>query len=404
MEDIIKKMYERGVIIYGGGRIGKQIIKELQNNHIPLVSVWDRNAENISNVEKIKLPDYQYSEKETVIIICIFSEKICEEIKEELKNHAFQTIISIYSEELSVLHCNLEKKNFNFKRCRKCILTTGGCKEYIMELKKDREQYIDEIDTLFLAPTLKCTLNCIHCAQHTGEYKKKKIDVDWDYEIFKKVWKKAEQVFGWIKEVRFGSGELFLYKDWEKIVRICLDSEWIGSVGIITNGIHSLSEEQYFFLSDPKIVVLLDDYSSKLEEKQKQLLEKTKEFFYKYNVNFAVLDNNEGTWYAFGEIKDYHLKETELKYLYQKCVVNRCFFLTSDYQFSICGRANIAKDLGYIDTTKEDCIELMSYEDVEKIREKIRTLLKKDHLEICRYCAGCCQIIAAGEQNKRERT
>lgn len=79
-------------------------------------------------------------------------------------------------------------------------------------------------------------------------------------------------------------------------------------------------------------------------------------------------------------------------------------FLTSDYQFSICGRANIAKDLGYIDTTKEDCIELMSYEDVEKIREKIRTLLKKDHLEICRYCAGCCQIIAAGEQNKREHT
>lgn len=400
MNNVIEVMQKRGVIVYGGGRIGKQIIKELEMNHISVESVWDRNAENIGNVDKIKLPDYQYQDKEIFIIICIFSKKACERIEEELRKHAFQNILNIYSAELSMIHCNLEKKSFNKKKCNKCILTTSGCKEYIEELRKDRKQYLD-IETLFLCPTEKCTLNCLYCQQCTSEYKEKKIDVDWKYEEFAKVWKKAEWIFGWIKEVRFGGGELFLNKDWKKIVRICLDSEWIGSISIITNGIHKLSKEDYQFLSEEKIVVLLDDYTSKLERSQIELFEKTKESFLKYDVNFVVLNNNEGTWYQFGKIENHHLTDNELKKLYQTCLINQCYFITSDYTFSICGRANVARDFGYVDTTKNDCVEILSCTEVERIREKIRNLMEKEYLEICQYCAGCSQKILAGEQKIR---
>ncbi len=242
METIIKKMQERGVIVYGGGRIGKQIIKELQTHHIPILCVWDRNAEKIGNVEKIQLPKDQEVEKETFIIICLFSKKVSEQIKEELKEKGFLNVFYSDAKELSILHCEFEKKEFDLRQCNRCVLSTGGCREYQEKLKKEKETYL-HLDTLFLSPTAKCTLNCRNCAQMTGEYQKKKKGIDWEVPIFEKVWKRVEQVFGWIKEVRFGGGELFLHKDWKALIAICQKSEWVGSIGIITNGIYRLSEE-----------------------------------------------------------------------------------------------------------------------------------------------------------------
>lgn len=400
METIIKKMQERGVIVYGGGRIGKQIIKELQTHHIPILCVWDRNAEKIGNVEKIQLPKDQEVEKETFIIICLFSKKVSEQIKEELKEKGFLNVFYSDAKELSILHCEFEKKEFDLRQCNRCVLSTGGCREYQEKLKKEKETYL-HLDTLSLSPTAKCTLNCRNCAQMTGEYQKKKKGIDWEVPIFEKVWKRVEQVFGWIKEVRFGGGELFLHKDWKALIAICQKSEWVGSIGIITNGIYRLSEEDYRFLSHPKIIVLLDDYTSKLESNQKKIWEETKQSFFNYNVNFVVLDNTEGTWYQFGKFEKNLLEERDLKHLYQECTVNRCFMLTMDYCFSICGRATVAKDLGYVNTTKEDCVSLYHEEEIETVREKIKALMEREYLEICRYCNGSNQIIPAGEQNER---
>ena len=302
METIIEKMKENGVIVYGGGRIGKQVIKELQNHHISILCVWDRNAERMRNVEKIQLPNAQGVAKETFIIICLFSKKVSEQIKEELEGKGFSNVFYSDAPELSVLHCDSGKKNFDFKQCNQCVLTTGGCREYQEKLKKEKETYIN-LGTLFLMPTVRCTINCKNCAQMTGEYRKKKKIIDWEVPIFEKVWKRVEQVFGWIKEVRFGGGELFLHRNWKEFVMICQKSEWVGSIGIITNGVHRLSEEDYQFLSHPKIILLLDDYTSKLEEDQKKIWEEMKCSLLHYDVNFVVLDNAEGTWYQFGKFE-----------------------------------------------------------------------------------------------------
>ena len=96
------------------------------------------------------------------------------------------------------------------------------------------------------------------------------------------------------------------------------------------------------------------------------------------------------------------MENEDLKHLYQKCTVNRCFMLTTDYSFSICGRATVAKDLEYVDTMKEDCVSLYNEEETETVREKIRSLMKKEYLEICRYCNGSNKTVLAGEQNKSE--
>lgn len=68
MEDIIKRMQVKGVIIYGAGGTGKQMIREMQINAIPVLSVWDQNAAYMSNIDQISIPDYQYPDKEVFVV------------------------------------------------------------------------------------------------------------------------------------------------------------------------------------------------------------------------------------------------------------------------------------------------------------------------------------------------
>lgn len=387
MENIIEKMRERGVIVYGGGRIGKQILKELKRNHILNVCVWDENAENMKDIDNIEVPDYQYEDKDIFIIICIFSIKVCKEIGEKLRKSGFSNIFYSNSEALSSIHCNYEKKEFDIRKCNQCVLTTGGCLEYSYALRQNKEINVN-IGILGIVPTAKCTLSCKNCAQLTREYKSKKINCDYNCEIFKEVWKRIENVFGWIKQVTFAGGELFLHKDWKSIVTTCLDSKFVGIVSITTNGIYKLSEEDYCFLSNPKIIILLDDYTSKLRFEQRELFQETKSGFLKFGVNFVILDNTEGIWYQYGNFEKNNLEQRDLKKMYQKCVRNQCFALGTNYMFSICMRANIANDLGYINTTLEDGVDILNCEDTELIRKKVRNLLEKEYLEICQYCGG----------------
>lgn len=94
-----------------------------------------------------------------------------------------------------------------------------------------------------------------------------------------------------------------------------------------------------------------------------------------------------------------NLEDDELKKLYHGCIRNNCFALGADYTFSICGRSNIGRDLGYIDTTKEDNVDIL-HNDIATIRKKTADLLKKDYLESCRYCQGGYKIVPAGEQRR----
>lgn len=59
---------------------------------------------------------------------------------------------------------------------------------------------------------------------------------------------------------------------------------------------------------------------------------------------------------------------------------------------------NIAKKLNYVDTTSMDSIYIGEKTNVEILRRQIKELIKKDYLEICRYCDGNKNIVIAGEQ------
>ena len=398
MTDLLSRMKEKGVILYGAGRIGKETRKQLEQKDVSIVSIWDENASNMSSGgmdDRIRYPDYDYENKSVYFILCIFSEIVARDIEKRLRAYGFCNIYRYDEPKLLSVYC--DGLIMSHEKCNRCVVSQGGCQKYIKKIKKDRISYLN-INRLNLSAILKCTLNCRNCCQHMAQYKKANKCYSYSFEKFSFVWEKIEKVFGWIDAVQLLGGEFFLHENYKDILNICVQSEHVGVIIVITNGIHHLKKEDIEALVSSKIVVLVDDYTTKLNERQKEIFEHTIEDFKRYGVNYLLLDNTQGTWYDYGCFEANGLKGRELAQLYKNCTSNACYGITWDYSFSICGRARIASDLGYVDTTKDDCIDLLYNDDVDDIREKIRRLCEKEYLEICKYCAGNKYMVPAGEQ------
>ena len=394
MINTIEEMKERGVIVYGAGRIGKQFIMECQNKEIPIVAVWDRNAENMINVEKVQVPMLEYSDKDVPIVICVYSADICNDIERELRSAGFTNIYHRNSQEIVDVHCS--GPNSNKRQCNRCVLTYGGCEDYWKRMKGDMNSFID-IQTLSLPITVKCTLSCKECANKCVEYRQKNIEREYDYDSFVKLWLNVESVFGWIKHVSVVGGEVFLHKDWKRICEVVLNSEHVGTVSITTNGIHKFSAEDLKFLKHEKIVILLDDYRSALNETQIKIFESTVEKFEENGVNYVVLDNKYGTWYAYGGFEDRKLTKGDCIKRFRDCIVNQCYLIGCDYCFTICGRMSIAEDFGIV-SEWGDKVDMLNVGAPMETRNRIKNLLGKDYLEACKYCNGNTVTVKVAEQ------
>jgi radical SAM protein with 4Fe4S-binding SPASM domain len=76
--------------------------------------------------------------------------------------------------------------------------------------------------------TLRCTLNCMHCGSVAGVARNKELSIDECYRI-------ADEIIDLgCEDLTFIGGEIFLYKDWEKIARYLSDRNI--RVNIMSNG------------------------------------------------------------------------------------------------------------------------------------------------------------------------
>lgn len=401
MKNEIKElMRQNGVVIYGAGRLGQQVYQELVKYNFPKLLVWDRNAEvkkNSSVPMNITYPDFSYYDKKIVILICIYPIKVCLEVQQKLQENGFLNII--FSRNLkNGLYKVCENKNYDEQVCNKCIVNKGGCKGYEIYRWGDNIQANLPIETIFTSVTIACSLHCKNCIQHTVEFKEKKIDWKVDVEKFYHGLDKLVEAIGWLKTLQITGGEIFLYKDWKKLVEYCISNKKIGIIHILSTGVCKISQEDIEVLKNKKIVITIDDYGMKISEEKRRYCKDFINMLEINNINYSVLNNDKGTWYDFGNFSERDEDTKKLKEKFSSCSINECYAFNQDYSFSICGRQSIAKKLNYVDTTSMDSIYIGEKTNVEILRRQIKELIKKDYLEICRYCDGNKNIVIAGEQ------
>ncbi|MCM1213557.1 MAG: hypothetical protein NC331_09765 [Lachnospiraceae bacterium] len=386
-----------GVVLFGGGRLGKQMLNMLEKLDIKVLQVWDRNANNMNNVSQIMLPDYDYADKDIPIIICVYSKMAAEGIEEKLHKHGFTRVFHYEQMSLRELLGCAKKETYDMRECNKCMLNGGGCKEYESYLQQGTVAHIP-LRTLNVNITSKCTLNCVHCAELEVEFRKRRMEWGFEKAAFLRSMDALEDIFGYIRSVTLLGGEFCLNDQWRTILDRCVQSSCIGYIVITTNGIYRLQEQDYDLLNHDKIVVLLDDYTTHLSEHQKHLFHDNIEMFQKKSVNYVVLDNTLGTWYDFGEIRDYGDSRELLVQKYQRCTLSDCYCLLPDDYFAICGRQYFAWKLDKVNTMLVDSVRLDT-KNIEQTRDAIRNLMNQEYLAVCQYCRGCEEPITPGLQD-----
>lgn len=394
---IIKKIKKEGVIIYGAGRVGHLLIQELTKQGIHIKKVWDRNAKDIKDLEMVTPPFDIEEDKDSIIIVCIYSDTVYSEAFHELQAQGYKNILKCTDYRLKELRICKKNNEYDKKQCNLCVFSYGDCQEYLDALRANQKVYI-EIPALHLDITSSCTLNCEGCSQYTNLFREKKIK--WDYEVteFLHIWEKVEKIFGWIKVVTLLGGEIFMNPGWESILDICIESKSVGIINIITSGVYHLKDAQYAKMANDKIVVLVDDYSSQLSLNQKKAFDYTVNKLEKLGVNYTITDNSGRDWYDMGDFNMHTCSQVEKEKKFANCFQNQCYKIQPDLYFSICGRQNAGKKLGYIDTLKNDSVDLKEEISIDELREKIRFQLNRKYLDICNYCEGCKNKIPAGKQ------
>lgn len=402
MENNEKKIeqliHQDGVILYGAGRIGQQMYHTLKANGVYIKKIWDMYSKvKLEDGIYSEVPDFNTPNKKTVVIICINSNRIAEEVRNKLMEMGFCNIIK--SEHLNInsfSDCG-KKGIFNRRECNKCVVSGRGCSKYIEHIKNNHIQYVN-IPLLALVPTYKCTLKCKDCVQFTGEFRKRKISWEYDMNSFIPAWNNFISAVGWVKVVTFTGGELFLYHDWKSLLEYCIKDERIGMINITTNGIHSLNDTDMKELKNDKIVITADYYESQLNEIQKNRFQDTINRFEQFGINYYILHNNPGTWSVHGNFENRDYSESELCEIYKNCPFSECYAIHTDLTFTICGRQNIAKKLGYIESCEIDCVDLKCDLAEEKIRMQIKDIVNRKYLDICKRCDANKNIVVAAIQ------
>jgi hypothetical protein len=386
-----------GMAIYGLGRIGRQLYKQCIAKFPDTdIKLWDENAEMLKSIEGLKnceLPDWDYSNKKTVVIVCLFSKKNALAIEDKLRTAGF---INVFNFE-HLTSCN-GRKRFDRYECNRCVLLNGGCEEYGKFLRGEAVQALP-IEVLTACPTFKCTLKCKGCVQYTHRFCHDERGVA-DSEKFLLCLEKLIEAIGFLKMITLVGGELFAYPKWKRIVQACIDNSRIGIVNITTNGIYKLTDDDMHLLQDKKVIITLDDYGrEKVPETLYKMFENTKNNYDAFHVNYLMLDNSVGTWYQLGDFKLRGETANQLEKKYTNCYLNACYYMHPNYTFSICGRQNIGELLGEFIFDNQEIISLEGISS-DELRLQIRHLLELKFLEVCNYCNGNAIQIDAGVQLK----
>ncbi|OOM16264.1 radical SAM protein [Clostridium saccharobutylicum] len=395
-EEVIEYLKAEGVIIYGFGRVGKNVLKAFNKHGIPVKYIWDINAKDLNN--NSQEPNYDYNDKNVLIILTLSSETLCKSIEKEFLKYGFTNILNYSNEIISHLLCGIYPK-FDPRICNKCLVDGGGCKEY----KKNLLNYSDGnnkliLDRLSLTITTKCTLKCKDCCRYTNLYEKH-MHKEYNFDEFSECWHKFLYSVKYIYQVGVAGGELFLHKDLKRILELLINTKKVGVIYITTNATVKLEKEVIEILKNEKIVVQVDLYGNNLSN---QIQNHNGEFIGKLienNITYSIIDNENGTWYDFGDFSDRKRNVEQLKDIYNKCCRRDCFEISPDYNFVICGRQSTMKDLKVMNEKELDSVDLKNNSEIE-IENKINNLINKEYLDICNYCDGSDEknIVRAGVQ------
>jgi len=385
------------VILYGCGRVGKYVLKELEDQNIKVAFGIDRNnhISTFGDNIPIILPEQYKPQAEDIIICCFTFHNIYLDVKRQLEKLKIGNVL--YYEDCFTKEdrkCLFTHEHVSARDCRNCIVREVECRNSIVDLHNGARRKTENsssclpyIERLTIQTTTKCVLNCRDCGSCVPAYKETGKSFELVLDDFKECWNTLRKSVAFIKTLVISGGEALIYCDIQGLLKFLCDDPKIGVIQIITTGLTAISDTLGKLLQHDKIVVTLDNYGDKIPVVLQKKYAASKERLQKLDVNITEIDNSIGTWYQFGLPEEKGRTEAENKQVFSTCGQSECLIISEDLYLEKCGMPSRFRDLGYTGFDADDMLNLRG-KSVEELQKELPEYLSKQVLTACGYCNG----------------
>ena len=234
--------------------------------------------------------------------------------------------------------------------------------------------------------TTHCTLKCRDCSHHIPYYSKEAQHV-MSLDEYKKYIEIMLKHIDKLYNVVLVGGEPMLHEDLKDFIKYSCTKKQIEQVLIITNGTIIPNEEVLNSMKNPKVKVVISNYSinkSLKNSKIKELLNilKQEKIKYYYDENFKFYRQPEIN------IKDKITDEIELNNNFYRCGFKNCTNLGLGKVYP-CAQAKYIETLDY-DMKKDSYVDLLNS---KHLRKDFINFYKKNYFSVCE----CCDMTHYGE-------
>lgn len=376
------------VILWGGSYLGEAVGKYLLEQKVIISNYWDMRAEELKEVNGIKVVKPFTTVKEnSVVIFCIANNVIRGGLLQNLKNNGYHNVLRGDYLFMGAI-CPFDKSTgIESKVCQGTMCCRAMFCQRLSNIVKSKSSGEQPLHTfsITLIVNQRCSLKCKCCTSYMNEYPiEKRIDIP--VERIECDIDKFFAAMDSVGTVTVMGGEPFMHPEISRIIRKLLTKQNFGLISVATSGTYPIKEEQLIGLEDKRVNVSFSNYEQSITKVQKEVMEK--------NINLV---KSKGISYTVGVVMPewsipstlYDLNDSEEVMIEKKtnCIqpprcmqikngkLHPCDFGTSVYSLGI---ANYSTDYVDIENT----------ESADELKTKIRNYIEQPYYRVCGHCKG----------------
>jgi hypothetical protein len=243
--------------------------------------------------------------------------------------------------------------------------------------------------------TTECTLKCANCSNLIPFFRKDKHLV-LSFEDYKKEFTLLIDSVNSIGQLIFVGAEAMKNPELPEMLDLGSKESKIKLVKVLTNGtlIPSDSLLEIWREYRNKLIVVISDYSKNIALqpllKHKEIISLLK----KNNIKYLLLPNKMWNKEEAPKYRNYTKEETVS--LFNNCYLAN-FHSIINGKLHVCPRSSNAYELGYINLTPRDFIDLRKI-DKKDLRSELINFYKKSYFESCKYCVRLQDRVLPAQQ------
>jgi hypothetical protein len=412
---------ERGVIVYGAGKIGKHILATCRMFDVPVVDVWDLHADIIGSVHgyPVREPRFDQHDQQVrdkaVVIVTIFSENGAKERRTIIRENGYRNVCIDRSviNNLCFHYCSTEisrgQFKFDLKTCHTCPVQkdeAAGCSIFDRHISGGQIPVRNPIKgsplvirSMGVLISNQCNMTCVGC-NHLRDHYRKSDNVDLEIQTVLSDLTRVAEAADFIKTVVLVGGEALLHPHVDRVIEGILAMPRIGMLLVITNGtVVPRSERVFSLLQNPRIVVEISGYGDNVPKhlrlKRVAFLEKLTAL----GINHRYVETL--MWTDFGGFESRGYEEEQIREIYKSC----CFVSNDMFNGRLfkCSRSAYGTHIGKIPDYPTDYVNIRDGSH-EKLRQNLIRFFADEKPRACNHCNGAvAPSLAAGVQIKRPR-